>query len=186
MKSVMKKFAIGLLILIAAAVEVRAQGPEMPVPQKEHQWLAQFVGDWDTEFEIVMDPAQPPMKSKGVDKVRPLGGFWVIAEGECEMMGDRYSSVLTLGYNPKLKKYVGTWVDSASGQLWTYQGSVDETGKILTLDTEGPCPMQDGRITKFQEVTEFKNKDHRVFTASFLAPDGKWQKMMTINSRRKK
>ena len=29
-------------------------------PQKEHQWLDKFVGEWISEAECMMGPDQPP------------------------------------------------------------------------------------------------------------------------------
>jgi hypothetical protein len=161
--------------------------PKMPEPTKEHIWLQQFVGEWETEAEITMDPSQPPMKGKGTESVRALGGFWVVGEGTGTMEGmpGTMKSVLTLGYDPAAKKYIGSWIDSMTSTYWKYEGSVDASGKTLTLDTEGPCPMKPG-LVKFKEVTEFKDKDHRVFTSSILGDDGKWTKMVTVNYRRKK
>ena len=134
----------------------------------------------------MMEPGKPAIKAKGTETSRLIGGFWVVGEGKGEMMNMPFTSVLTLGYDPDKKKYVGTWVDSMSSYLWKYEGTVDATGKILTLETEGPCPMAPGKLSKFREVTEFKSKDHRVFTSSILADDGKWTTMVTVNSHRKK
>ena len=158
----------------------------MPAPVKEHEWLQRFVGEWEGEAEIYMTPGQPPMKSKGTETARMLGGFWLIAQGKSEAMGQPFQHVLTLGYDTESNKYVGTWVDSMSGYLWKYEGTVDPSGKILTLESEGPCPMKPGQLSKFREVTEFRSDDHRVFTSSILGDDGKWQTVLTVNSRRKK
>ena len=102
-----------------------------------------------------------------------------------EGMPGTIMTILTLGYDPQKSTYVGTWVDSMTSYIWTYQGSVDPSGKVLTLETEGPWPMKPG-VTKFKEVTEFKSKDYRVFTSSIQGDDGKWTKMVTVHSRRKK
>ena len=158
----------------------------MPVPVKEHEWLQQFVGEWEGEAEIHMEPGKPPVKSKGSETVRRLGGFWIISEGKSDMMGAPFNHVLTIGYDPDSKKYVGAWVDSMTSHLWKYEGTVDPTGKVLTLETEGPCPQKPGKLSKFREVTEFKSKDHRVFTSSMQGEDGKWTTLVTGNSRRKK
>jgi hypothetical protein len=50
------------------------------------------------------------------------------------------TAVWTVGYDPQKKKYVGTWVDSVTPYLWTYEGSLDASGRILTLETEGRIP----------------------------------------------
>jgi hypothetical protein len=162
--------------------------PEMPPPAKEHAWLQQFVGDWETDVEINMEPGKPPVKGKGVESDRMLGGFWLVAEGSGTMEGmpGTMTSLLTLGYDPEQKAYVGTWIDSMTSYLWKYNGSVDPSGKKLTLECEGPCPMKPGKLSKFREVTEFKSKDHRVFTSSMLGDDGKWASMVTVHYHRKK
>jgi hypothetical protein len=92
---------------------------------------------------------------------------------------------LTLGFDPESKKYVGTWIDSMGSHLWKYVGTVDSAGKILTLETEGPCPMKPG-LSKFREVTEWKGKDDRVFTSSIQGDDGKWNMMVRVTSHRSK
>jgi predicted enzyme related to lactoylglutathione lyase len=114
-----------------------------------------------------------------------LGGFWLLTEGKGDIMGMPYSSSFTLGYDSDKKKFVGTWVDSMTGYMWKYEGSVDPTGKILTLNTEGPSPVAPDKMTKFKEVIELKGKDQKHFTSSYLAPDGKWATCCTITAKRK-
>ncbi|MGH8019468.1 MAG: DUF1579 domain-containing protein [Opitutaceae bacterium] len=157
---------------------------EMPAPVKEHEWLQRFVGDWEAEIEAAMEPGQPPMRTEGVEQARMLGGFWMISEGRNKSFP--YAFTLTLGYDQRRKKYVGTWVDTMCGHLWLYEGALDATGSVLTLETEGPCPMNPGQVFKCREVTEFVSKDHRIFTSSRLGADGAWATLCTIHSRRKK
>lgn len=157
---------------------------DMPPPAKEHAWLRRFEGDWDSEGEIIMGPNQPPMKIKGFDRARMVGGFWLVSEGRGEQMN--FESRLSLGYDEKNKKYVGTWIDSMSSHLWHYEGTLDATGRILTLETEGPQPGDPTKNVPFREVTEFKSDDHRVFTSALLKPDGKWATLLTIHFRRRK
>jgi hypothetical protein len=188
-EQVMKKFAIaGMVgIVFASAWVLQAQEiPKFPKPEKQHEWLQQFVGEWDTESECIMEPGKPAVKCKGTESARSLGGFWVLSEGKGDMMGVTINYVLTLGYDPQKKKYVGTWVDSMTSHSWKYEGSVDADGKVLTLETEGPCPMAPEKTTKFKDVTEFKSKDHRVFTSKMLGDDGKWTTIATVTAHRKK
>lgn len=177
-----------LLICLAALVcLVHAQEMHgMPKPAKEHAWLQKLVGDWETDMECPTEPGKPPMKVKTTESARLIGSFWVVSEGSGEMMGAPFSSVLTLGYDGEKKNYVGTWIDSMTGYLWKYEGTMDEAGTKLTLDTEGPCPMQGGKICKFKESLEFKDNDHRVFTSRIQGDDGEWKVLMTMTSTRKK
>jgi hypothetical protein len=57
---------------------------------------------------------------------------------------------------------------------------------VLTLNTEGPNHAAGGELTKFQDVIEFKNDDHRVLSSQMLGTDGNWRRFMTANYWRKK
>ena len=180
----MYKTAIASVVL---ALFVAPQDmPDMPPPSKEHEWLQQFVGEWEYSAELVMGEGMPAIQTKGTESVRPIGGFWVIAENKGDMMGTPFTGVSTVGYDPETKSYVGTWIDSMTSYLWHYKGTVDSTGKILTLESDGPSPTEPGKTAKFRDATEFKSKDQKIFTSSFQGSDGKWVKMMTIDFKRKK
>jgi len=172
-------------LLAGAAARGAQEGPKMPPPVKELEWLKQLVGEWDTEGEITMDPAKPPTKNKGTESGRMLGEFWAILENKTSYIGVPFTGILTLGYDTQRKKYVGTWVDSMSGHLWIYEGSVDAAGKLLTLDTEGPSQEGPGKTSKYRETMEIKDKDHKVF-ASSVEKDGKWVTPLTVKYQRKK
>lgn len=178
---------VGLVIalLARAATCVAQETPEMPSPVKEHEWLKQFVGEWDVKSEMTMEGA-PPMKCEGTETARQIGGFWVVGEMDSVVVGQPMKALLTVGYDPEKKKYVGTWVDSMTHHLWKYEGTVDETGKILTLEAEGPNMMEPGKTAKFRDAFEFKSKDHKVLTSSMQGPDGKWIAFGTTNYTRKK
>jgi hypothetical protein len=185
----MKKLVITMLgaTAFAAATFVLAQDPPpMPQPTKEHEWLKQFLGEWESEVEAFMEPGKPPMKHKGTEVCRAIGGLWVVGEGKGEMGGMTFSHLLTLGYDPEKKKYIGTWIDSMMNYMWKYEGTVDAAGKVLTLETEGPSMKKPGQMAKYKDVTEFKDKDHRVFSSSMLGEDGKWVTIVKVDSRRKK
>jgi Protein of unknown function (DUF1579) len=185
----MKKLAITSLVaplLATVALTYAQELPPMPQPTKEHEWLKQFLGEWESEVEVFMVPGQPPMKHKGTEVCRAIGGLWVIGEGKSDMGGMTYGHLLTLGYDPEKKKYIGTWIDSMLTYIWKYEGTVDAAGKVLTLETEGPSMMKPGQMAKYKDVTEFKSKDHRAFSSSMLGDDGKWVTIVKVDSRRKK
>lgn len=183
MKSI--AFAGFLHVLFAASMLAAQEIPEMPKPQKEHEWLGQFVGEWESEMEASFGPDQPKMKCKGTMKSRALGGFWIVSETKSEMMGMPMMGLQTIGYDPESKQYVGTWVDSVMSHMWKYEGAVDETDKILTLEAEGPNFLT-GKAAQFRDVYEFKTKDHLIISSSMQGEDGKWVTFMNGNARRKK
>ena len=82
-------------------------------PQKEHQWLQKLVGEWTYESECSMEPGKPPERFAGSERVRSLGGLWVLCEGSSEMPGGGMATTLmTLGYDPQKRQYVGSFVAS--------------------------------------------------------------------------
>ena len=156
-------------------------------PQKEHHWLQKLIGEWTSEAEAAMEPGKPPEKFKGTERVRSLAGLWVVAEGEGEMPGGgRATTMMTLGYDPETKRYVGTWIGSMMTHLWVYAGALDPAERVLTLEVEGPDMAGAGKMAKYRDVIEFKNPDHRVLTSHVLRDDGAWQQFMTAHYQRTK
>jgi hypothetical protein len=152
-------------------------------PQKEHQWLERFVGEWTMEA----DPSAEQEQSHGpwTESVRSLGGRWVLFEGNGPMPdGGAATTVMTLGYDPQRQRYVGTWIGSMMDHLWVYEGTLD--GNVLTLDSEGPSfdPDAKGKMAKYKDVIELKSDDHRVLTSHRLGDDGEWQVFITASYRR--
>ncbi len=159
---------------------------QMPEPQREHQWLQRLVGEWTFEAECSAGKDQPPMKSKGTEVVRSLGGLWTVGEGEGEMPGGgKCQSIMTLGYDPQSKRFVGTFVASVMTHLWPYSGSLDAAEKVLTLDSEGPSFADDGSMAKYQDIIEFLSDDHRLLRSQFQGADGQWHQFMQAHYRRK-
>jgi len=156
-------------------------------PQKEHEWLQQLVGDWTYECECTMEPGKPPEKFKGSERVRTLGGLWLLCEGVGEMPGGGTAATLmTLGYDPGKQKYLGTWVGSMMTHLWVYDGSLDAEEKVLTLNTEGPNCGGDDKLVKQRDVIEVKSDEERVLTSYMQGEDGEWRPFMTAHYRRVK
>ncbi len=61
--------------------------PMQAAPEPEHGWLHRLLGTWRYEVECSMGPDQPPARATGIERVRSLGGFWVVGESEGEMPG---------------------------------------------------------------------------------------------------
>ena len=164
--------------------ETTQQSPMAAEPQKEHQWLQKLVGEWTYESEIIMAPGEPPEKGTGSESVRALGQLWVLLEGQGDLSGGD-ASIITLGYDPEKKRFVGTFIGSAMTYLWLTMANSMLPGKVLTLNAEGPSMLGDGTTAKYQDVIEIVSDDHRRFRSRVLADDG-WHEFMTADYRRKK
>jgi len=167
--------------------ETQKESPMMAEPQKEHHWLQKLVGEWTYESESEMGPDAPTVRCTGSESVRTLGGLWTLGEGQFEGPGGGLDTTLmTLRYDPEKKRFVGTFIGSMMTYLWLYDGELDESEKILTLNAEGPDFTQPGKTAKYKDVIEFKSDDHRVLTSQALGADGQWHQFMKANYRRKK
>ncbi len=154
-------------------------------PQKEHTWLQQLVGDWTYETEATMEPGKPPEKCTGTERVRSLGGLWILAEGQGQMPdGAPATMLMTLGYDPERKRFVGTWIGSMMTHLWVYDGGLDAAERVLTLEAEGPSMAVDGKTAKYRDVIEVIGRDHRTLSSHMLGDDGAWTRFMTAHYRR--
>jgi hypothetical protein len=159
-----------------------AQEPKAAPPAKEHLWLKQLEGEWIMDGEAIMAPDQPAIKCKGTESVKMLGGFWAMGVMKCDMMGAEMTGHMTIGYDTQKKKFIGTFVCSMAENMFTYDGKLE--GNTLTLECEGPDPTT-GKNVKMRDVIEVKGKDAKALTSYIQAADGKWNKFMTMNYKRK-
>lgn len=156
-------------------------------PQKEHRWLERLVGEWTYESEAPPEPGAPPKRVTGTETVRSLGGIWFLLEGEGEMGGGPATTVMTIGFDPQKKQFVGTWIGSMMGYLWVYEGGeLDAAERILTLHATGPSMSGDGGTARYKDVVELRNDDTRVLTGWVQGADGQWQQITSTEYRRKK
>lgn len=154
-------------------------------PGKEHRWLQKLQGEWTYESQCTTGPGQPQEICNGAESVRLLGELWVLCEGRGEMPdGGQAAMLMTLGYNPQRGRFVGTWVGSMMTHLWIYEGALDADEKRLTLDSEGPVFGQEGKMTRYKDVIEITDDNHRMLISHMLGDDGEWHQIMTARYRR--
>lgn len=160
---------------------------EQPKPEKEHQWLQRLVGDWTYEMEAMMGPDQPSEKASGNESVRSVGGLWTVGEGSCPGPdGSPAQTIMTLGYDPQKKQFVGTFVASMMTHMWVYRGELDAEGRTLHLEAEGPSFTEPGAMEVYRDSMEFVSDDHRILRSAMRGEDGAWTTFMTAHYRRKK
>jgi hypothetical protein len=159
-----------------------------PQPGDGHRWLQQLLGDWTVEHE----GAGPDQKVTGTERVRKLGELWVVGELEMQMPGGggTGSAMITLGYDPRRKRFVGTWVGSMMANLWVYDGELDPAGRTLSLYSEGPSfdekgnAADDTKTSRYRDAIELLGDGRRTFTGSVQKDDGTWHTFMTAHYRR--
>ncbi len=167
--------------------EVLGDKPDAPAPGKagaEYEFLKRFVGQWDCENEMFIEPGKPPAKSKGSMTSHMVGNYWVILAVNGEFLGQPYHGQGTFGFDSlKKKKYVGTWADSMSDFLWHYEGTV--AGTKLVFASEGPNPEEPDKMIKIRDTWEFTGMDQLVLTSEMQGLDGKMTTMLKVTCKRK-
>lgn len=151
----------------------------------QHRWLARLVGDWTFEVESLAAPGEDAVRHTGTERARPLGDLWVVSEGAGRSPeGDENASIMTLGYDAARGRVVGSFVASMMSHLWLYDGTFDDAGRVLTLDTEGPSFTTEGAMGRYQDTITFDGDDERVMTSAYRGDDGAWHRFMTARYRR--
>jgi len=161
----------------------------MTSPEPQHAWLKRLVGEWSAEFECVMGPDQPVEKGKGVEVIRMVGDLWIVAEATGEMPGGcSMTSIMTVGYDPSKKKFVGTWIGSPMANLFVYEGDLKKEGgvDVLPLNTIGPSWEDPTKTARYQDVIELHSDSKRLLWSQVLDDSGKGTRFMTATYTRTK
>jgi uncharacterized protein DUF1579 len=190
----MKKTLCAIAIVLPAAALFLRAAPdekEMPKPGKEHEWLRQLEGAWAGDMDMLVDPMNPakplekPLRSKMTESTTLLGGWWALAAVRGEIAGQIFEGRGQYGYDAEKKKYIGTWIDSMMPHLWEYEGSLDASGKVLTLEAMGPDCANPTALTKYRDVHEIVDRDTRRMSSA-IQREGKWVPIMRVDLKRTK
>jgi hypothetical protein len=155
-------------------------------PTREHQWLQRLVGDWTMQADCNMGPDKPAERTEGKESVRAIGGLWVLGEGEAAMPGGgTATNLITLGYDAQKARFVGSFVSSCMDSIWQYEGRLDEDGRVLTLDTEGPDFGHPGQTARYQDIIELTEDGRRLMSSRMQGSDGAWHTVMSAEYRRR-
>ena len=147
---------------------------ELPATETEaakldgFKWLKQFEGTWATTHN-------------GTMKSRVVGEFWVVNE---LIFNEALTAVQSFGYDKKKNQFVGSWIDYSSSFLWRYTGSLDEAGKKLIMEAEGPDMSDPTKARRYRDSYEFKSEDEIAAVSQMLNDKGEWQTYSTSTMTR--
>jgi hypothetical protein len=155
-------------------------------PTAEHQWLEQFIGEWEFSPPPPPGAEAPPAQQVYVQTFRSLRGIWFIGEGEMpEPDGTIGTTITTLGYDPARNRFVGTWIGSMMSHLWIYEGELDAERRTLSLYTEGPDMSGDSGLVQYCDAFEIVDPGHYVQRSSVRDENGTWTEFMAVDYRRR-
>lgn len=151
----LRKAVFGVVVCLAGAS--LSFGQDFPKPGPEHAKLKELEGNWDA----VMD--MRGQKSKATATYKSLcDGMWLQSDyQQGDLGGLKFQGHGLDGYDLKKKKYVGVWIDSLESSPLHFEGDYDPKAKLLVMT--GESLSVDGKVQKFKNTTETKDKDHFTF-----------------------
>jgi hypothetical protein len=195
----MKKFAMGLILVMAASGAFAQQQQEMSAQEKAmmdawmksmtpgaaHKVLDGMIGTWDAKVKMWMNPDGPPTESAGTSETKwVLGGRWVEQRFKGSFMNQPFEGIGYTGYDNVQKQYVGTWMDNMSTGAMVSTGRALD-GKTFAFSSMMFDPMT-GKPAGIEERVTVVDKDHHIMEMWGPGPDGKVFKNMEIQYSRKK
>jgi hypothetical protein len=175
------------LALVGLAVPARGQDEALPKPTAEHQRLVKDVGTWDATIKSWMGgPGSEPTVSSGVEVVKMMpGGLWFSNEFDGKFGDMEFHGRGQTGYDPRKKKYVGSWVDSLSTELSLMEGEYDSNTQTMKMTMKGTFPS--GKPYESGLATKYEGDDTRVFTMTMKSDEtkGEYVKVMEITYKRR-
>lgn len=161
-----------------AAEAEMAEWAKLQAPGPQHAMLAKMAGEWDAAVTLFM-PDGAKMESKAKEKCElVLGGRFVQSIFVGTMMGMPFEGRGTTGYDNIRKVYFSTWTDSMSTGLMVFEGTADETGKVITMHAE--MKGVDGQVEKWRSVTTLIDDANYSFDMYMTRPGAKETPVMAV------
>lgn len=104
-------------------------------PAKPQQLLARNAGTWDCDIKMFLKgPNTPPKNFKGIEDNKLVSGGKFLQTSFKYSMGPRreFEGHSLMGYDPRSKRYIGTWVDNMTSVPSQVSEEYDEASKTLT------------------------------------------------------
>jgi hypothetical protein len=157
-------------------------------PDFHHEKLAEWIGSWNTEMRVQSGgPDSPPNIMKGTCEISWLmENRWLKIEQQPTTMGIPGTGFGLLGFDKHKSKYVGSWVDSQTTTLLTFEGNFDHTDKQLFLYGLMDEPASNEHDKHVKYVWRLVDKDKMTFEVHDLAIGDSNTKVIEINYTRKK
>jgi hypothetical protein len=173
------------LLAICLPTAAAAQNPQKPQPA--HKLLAIDAGTWDCD--VKMFKGQKPLEYKGVEVNELVGGRLYLKTSFTFKMGDQrqFEGHALMGYDPRAKKYVGTWVDNFTTVPRRIEADYDTATKTLTDRSQVADAMGNQMKTK-QTTTWTSDTQKKIEIFLLLDAGGKETevKLMEIAATRRK
>src|SRR3712207_3844677 len=102
-----------LLGVLTLCLATTAGGQDPTEPAADHELFEREAGKWDCGVQMFTTRKGPPVRFRGVEVNKPVSGGLYLHTSLTYAMGDRkFEGHSLMGYDPRTKRYVGTWADN--------------------------------------------------------------------------
>lgn len=168
------------------SAEAMAAMQKLSGPTEKHKVLENLAGSWTVQSKLFLGAGKPPMESKGTNESKLILGGRFLQEdySSSGMMGQPFAGHGLTGYDLSKQKFVNVWVDNTGSWMTTTEGTLDASGKVITLT--GPMlDPQSGKNIPSKSVWRIESPDKHTLEM-FSVIDGKEAKFMELVYTRKK
>ncbi|MEM8680925.1 MAG: DUF1579 domain-containing protein [Planctomycetota bacterium] len=151
-------------------------------PTEAHDQLQPFEGTFKAEVKMWMGPGEPHVTTGTMTNTRVLGGRFLQQDYQGDAIDGPFPSFEGKGYwgyNTLTHRFEGFWIDTASTQMQTEQGSVNEAGTEWTMTGTVTCAGSGDPMSK-RSVIRLIDRDHHQMETYFQGADGNEMKVMEI------
>jgi hypothetical protein len=152
-------------------------------PGEHHRALDAFVGTWDTQVSMWMDPSQPAEVSHGkMTNSWIFDGRYLEQKYEGDFGGQAFQGLSLWGYDVVAENYRGLWIDSMSTGFSISAGFASPDGKTFTMLSTHSDPLT-GEPAQGEEVIVVEGPDRHTMTAYQIQGDAKVKSMEIVYTR---
>lgn len=132
-------------------------------PGENHKRLEYYVGEWDADVKMWMDPQSPANESKGTAQAELiLGGRYLQMKYKGVFMGTPFDGMVIVGYNNHKKVYQSMWLDSMSTAFYLMEGTCEDdkncTDTAIWDDPIRNVKMDARQITTIMDENTYKTQ----------------------------
>jgi hypothetical protein len=155
-------------------------------PGKEHEIFKSIEGKFDADVTLQMPGAPSAEKSTGVAENKSIfDGRYLGGEFTGTMMGKAFQGKGLWAYDKLKETYVNLWIDDMSTMVMISEGKADSSGKVITLSSTCPDPIEKKDKTIKSVLTVIDNDNH-TYEAFEPGPSGSEIRTLSIKYTRVK
>ncbi len=186
----MKKLILTLPLLLGLSGFLSAQSmsdetmqawEEAMTPNENHEWLAQFEGNWTFTMTTWMDPKTEPSVTSGESMMQMVcQGRYLQEKHTGTSFGMPFEGHNTTAYDNITKKYITSWIDNMGTGIMVGEG--EREGNTLTVHSS--YPNLEGGEDHMKMVTTIVNENEHNMIMYMYDPDGNEMKFMELSYKK--